>query len=211
MKRRALFIVDLQKDFCPGGSLAVPFGDKIVSLINEMMPKFDIVIASREWHPVNHKTFTTENPGSKIFDQVEISGKMMTIWPPHCVQNTEGAEFHPDLNLTNVKVFSKGVEIDNHPFSGFLAVDENGISAEDYLNKNAIDEVYVVGLAGDYCVKETASDCSVFFKTYFILDATRFISKPQTTLKNLIENGVDIINSGDLEYFLTEKNSYNVK
>lgn len=205
--KRALFIVDPQNDFCPGGSLSVPFGDKIFPIINNIMGKFDIVIASRDWHPVNHKSFTTENDGKKVMDVVKVDGKDMIIWPPHCVQNTDGAKFHPNLKFDGM-VFTKGDNPKEHPFSGFVGVNSDGVSVEKYLTDNKVDEIYVVGLAGDYCVKETALDCSVFFKTYFIIDATRFIGPLGPTAENLAHNGVLVINSEDLDLFLSDEKCY---
>ena len=201
--KRALFIVDPQIDFCPGGNLPVPFGDKIMEKINTIMWNFDVVIASRDWHPANHKSFTTENPGTKVLDVVKIDGKDMVIWPPHCVQNTEGAKFHPDLKFEG-PIFTKGDNPYEHPFSGFAGVNDDDVTVESYLKEKEIDEVYVVGLAGDYCVKETALDCSVFFKTYFIVDLTRFIGEMNPTLEELVKNDVMVINSNDLHIFLSD-------
>ena len=210
--KRALFIVDPQLDFCPGGSLAVPFGDQIFSVINSIIDKFDVVIASRDWHPLDHKCFDINNPGTKIFDVINVDGKDMTIWPVHCVQNDPMAEFHSSLKDKNITVFTKGDNPMEHPFSGFVGYNaELGINVKEYLKNLDIDEVYVVGLAGDYCVKETALDCSVFFKTYFIVDATRFIGEMNPTIEDLVKNGVMITNSSDLEYFLSDNNYHNKK
>jgi nicotinamidase/pyrazinamidase len=209
--KRALFLVDIQNDFCPGGSLAVPFGDKIVLPINKIIDKFDIVIASRDWHPVNHRSFTTENPGTKVLDVIKVDGKDMVVWNPHCVQNTDGAKFHPDLHIDGVPIFTKGDNPKEHPFSGFAGINEDGLSVEKFLKEKKVDEVYVVGLAGDYCVKETAMDCSVFFKTFFIADLTKFIGEMNPTIEELAENGVMIINSKDLYIFLSDENLYESK
>jgi nicotinamidase/pyrazinamidase len=198
--KKALFIVDPQLDFMPGGSLAVPFGDKIIPLINSLMSKFEIIIISRDWHPANHKSFTTNNKGTKIFDKIKVKGKEMIIWPPHCVQDTDGAKFHPDLKIEGLPVFTKGDDMNEHPFSGFSGT-MDGITVEKYLKDKGVDEVFVVGLAGDYCVKETALDCSVFFKTYFIVDATKFIGEMTPTLEELVKNDVMVMNSSDFEVF----------
>lgn len=208
MKKRALFIVDPQVDFCPGGSLAVPFGDKIMPIINDLIKKFEIVIVSRDWHPVNHKSFTTENPRTNVLDVIKVNNKDMVIWPPHCVQNTSGAEFHPDLEIKDFPVFTKGDNVNEHPFSGFVAINQELGTVEKYFKDKEVDEVYVVGLAGDYCVKETALDCSVFFKTYFIVDATRFIGEMELTLNELVKNDVMVINSNDIDIFLNDNDFY---
>lgn len=207
--KKALFLVDIQNDFCPGGSLAVPYGDKIVPIVNSLIEKFDIVVTSRDWHPADHKSFTTENSGSNVFDVVKVNGKDMVVWPPHCVQNTDGAKFHPDLNVDKFPVFTKGDNPMEHPFSGFVGYNaELGINVKEYFEKLEVKEVYVVGLAGDYCVKDTAIDCSAFFKTYLILDATRFIGEMNPTIEDLAKNGVMITNSIDLEYFMSDNNYY---
>lgn len=208
--KRALFLVDIQNDFMPGGALAVPFGDRIIPIINEIIPKFDLVIASRDWHPKNHLSFTIEN-GKNVLDTIEVNEKEMVIWPPHCIQNTEGAKFHPDLKLPyNIEIFTKGDKVHEHPFSGF-AGKSKGTSAKDYLKNMKIDEVYVVGLAGDYCVKDTAIDASLDFKTYFIVDATRFIGDMTTTIENLIKENIIIINSKDLDIIMSDEPYYKEK
>ena len=211
--KRALFIVDPQKDFCPGGSLAVPFGDKIVPVINKLInsKKFDVIIVSRDWHPADHKSFTSENPGKNVLDIVQVNGKDMIVWPPHCVQNDPMSAFHPDLQLKNVMIFTKGTDPLEHPFSGFGAVNENGLTVQQYLDNEGVGEVYVVGLAGDYCVKDTAIDCSVFYKTYFIVDATRFIGEMTPTLESLAKDGVMIINSHDIDIFMSNNEFYEDK
>ncbi len=205
--KRALFIVDLQNDFMPGGSLAVPNGDKIVPIINDIIPRFDVVITSRDWHPANHKCFTTENPGKNVLDVVGTGKDRMIIWPPHCVQNSDGAKFHPDLKVDKFPVFTKGDDPNIHPFSGFngYCAEMGGISVQQYFKNVGVDEIYVVGLAGDYCVKETALDCSVFFKTYFIIDATRFINEMTSNIEDLAKNGVMVINVKDLDIFLSDE------
>lgn len=208
--KRALFLVDLQLDFMPGGNLPVPFGDKIVSIINSLIGKFDTVIASRDWHPIDHMSFTTNNPGTKILDKIKVDGEDMIIWPPHCIQNTEGASFHKDLKMDNIPIFTKGDYKKEHPFSGFYGICDD-ISVEKYLKSKKIEEVYVVGLAGDYCVKETALDCSVFFKTYFIIDAVKFIGDPNDTVNELVKNDIMIINSNDIDIFLNEKTCHENK
>lgn len=200
MTKRALFIIDVQNDFCPGGSLAVPFGDKIVPIINSLISRFEIVIISRDWHPVDHKSFTTNNDGTKIFDKIKVNGKPMTIWPPHCIQDTDGAKFHPDLKIEGFPIFTKGDNVNEHPSSGFSGT-MDGITVEKYLKDKDVSEVFVVGLAGDYSVKETALDCSVFFKTYFIVDATKFIGDMNPTLEELVKNDIMVMNSSDFEVF----------
>ena len=147
---RALLIVDLQNDFCPGGALAVREGDKVVPVINKVIDKFKIIVASKDWHPED----------SVHFDK----------WPKHCIRNTEGAEFHPDFKTETVnKVFIKGTEGKDDGYSAFQATNEN---LEKYLQERNVDELYITGLATDYCVLQSALDAiKKGFKTYVLADA----------------------------------------
>ncbi|MEO0257837.1 MAG: bifunctional nicotinamidase/pyrazinamidase [candidate division WOR-3 bacterium] len=157
----ALIIVDVQKDFCPGGALAVPHGDEVVPVINNYIEIFKnhggLIIATRDWHPENHSSFS-EHGG---------------IWPPHCIQNTEGAEFHDELKLPNdVIVISKADHPDKEAYSGF-----DGTNLEKVLRGHGIQRVFVAGLATDYCVKATVLDALRFnFFTFLLLDATRGVN-----------------------------------
>jgi nicotinamidase/pyrazinamidase len=137
---KALLIVDFQNDFTPGGALAVPGGDRIADRVNELASseEFDLVVATRDWHPPDHGSF-------------EESGGP---WPVHCVQGTEGAELHPALDRSNVDVvIDKGEEAATEGYSGF-----EGTELAELLREHEVDEVLVVGLATDYCVKNTALD-----------------------------------------------------
>ncbi len=134
--KRALLIVDVQNDFCPGGSLAVPGGDAIVPVINALMPRFELVIASKDWHPAASVHFRR--------------------WPPHCVQGTPGAELHPQLHQTAIaQLFLKGTRDRDDGYSAFEATN---LDLAAYLREQQVEELFVVGLATDYCVKATALD-----------------------------------------------------
>jgi nicotinamidase/pyrazinamidase len=138
----ALVIVDFQNDFAPGGALAVPHGDEIAGRIAELLDsgRFDLVVATRDWHPADHGSFDTQNPPG--------------IWPPHCIQNTQGAELHPGLDRARVDVVvDKGKESWKDGYSGF-----EDTTLEDVLRERGIDAITVVGLATDYCVRQTALD-----------------------------------------------------
>lgn len=151
---KALLIVDLQNDFCPGGALPATEGDRIVPVINKLMDKFDVVVASRDWHPTDSVHFEK--------------------WPIHCVRETLGAEFHPDLDAGKIdKVFLKGTNDKDDGYSAFEATNEN---LADYLRKNKVDEVYVTGLVTEYCVKQTVLEAlRQDFKTFLIEDAVQGI------------------------------------
>lgn len=192
--KKALIIVDPQLDFMPGGSLAIPNGDEIVSHINDTISDYewDVIIVTREWHPNDHKCFTIINH-KNVLDVVDVNGKPMIVWPPHCVQNTEGAKFHPDLKLDNAILFTKGDDINEHPFSG-SAGKHGGILLIHYLKNLGIEVVHLVGLAGDYCVKFTAIDCIKYFDVYFDLKGIRFLNDPTETIDELKSIGVRVIN-----------------
>ena len=141
----ALLIVDVQRDFCPGGALAVPDGDAVVPRANAMARSgaFDLVVATRDWHPVDHGSFTDADPPGR--------------WPVHCVQGTPGAELHPDLDRDAIDtVIDKGTAVDTEGYSGF-----DGTELAELLRERGIDRVTVVGLATDYCVRATALDARV--------------------------------------------------
>ncbi len=152
MGKKALFIVDVQKDFCPGGALPVPEGDKVVPVINKLMDYFEYILASKDWHP----------PKTKHFEK----------WPPHCIQGTEGSEFCDGLNSERItQVFLKGTGTEDDGYSAFEATN---INLEEYLKKHGIDHLYVTGLATDYCVRATTLDAlKKGFKVTVVSDAVR--------------------------------------
>ena len=174
----ALILVDIQNDLIPGGSLPVPLGNEIIKLVNELQDSFELVVATQDWHPNNHKSFATQHPGKKQFETISLHGLDQVLWPDHCVQGTKGAEFHRDLNMNKVEaVFRKGMNPDIDSYSGFY---DNGYKKATglagYLRDRGVKKVYVCGLAADYCVAYTAKDASKEnFETYVIEDATRAI------------------------------------
>ena len=195
---KALIVVDVQNDFCPGGSLAVPDGDKIVPIINELLKKFELVIFTKDWHPANHFGFASSHEGFKPFERLEPDNEDI-LWPDHCVQDTPGAEFHPSLDLSKCKkdfyIFKKGILNDGQGYSAFEDTDLAG-----FLDGKNVTDVYICGLAGDYCCKNTAIDASnQGFNTFFIMDAIKFIDKDTTlTLSDLYDADVKITESWEL-------------
>lgn len=182
---RALILVDIQNDFAPTGALPVPEGDQVVPVVNKLQEKFELVVATQDWHPENHKSFAihhNKQPGEVI----QLNGREQILWPVHCVQGTKGAEFIPGLNMDKVaRVFKKGMDPEVDSYSGFFDNDhKTGTGLMEYLREQGVDEVYINGLALDVCVKFTAMDArSLGFKTFLVEDATR---------------GVDV-NEGDSE------------
>lgn len=172
----ALIIVDLQNDFTEGGALAVPDGNSIISVVNALAPKFDIVVATQDWHPASHKSFASSHEGRKPFDKIQLHELDQVLWPDHCIQGTAGAEFHPELNTNPIEaVFRKGMNPDIDSYSGFH---DNGhrknTGLAGYLHDRNVTEVYVCGLAADYCVYFTAKDAlEEGFVAHIIEDATR--------------------------------------
>jgi nicotinamidase/pyrazinamidase len=172
----ALIIVDMQNDFVEGGALAVIGGSELVPLINRLQPHFDLVVATQDWHPANHGSFAANHPGRKPFDLIELGGLSQTLWPVHCVQNTPGADFVPGLDRDRwAAVFQKGTDPEIDSYSGLF---DNGkrraTGLGGFLKERGVDQVYVLGLATDYCVKFTALDAvGLGFKTTLIEDASR--------------------------------------
>ncbi len=122
--RKALIVVDVQNDFCPGGALAIIDGDSIIPRINSMMERFDFVIATQDWHPQNQISFASNNPGKNIYDQINISGISQTLWPDHCVQGTRGAEFHDDLDSDKFSlILRKGMDPQIDSYSAFIFIE----------------------------------------------------------------------------------------
>jgi nicotinamidase/pyrazinamidase len=178
---KALLIVDVQNDFCPGGALAVPEGDKVVPIINRLMDRFDVIVASKDWHP----------PQSVHF------GK----WPPHCVQNTPGADFHPKLQSKRIQqVFLKGTRNKDDGYSAFEATNDD---VQRYLQSRGVSELYVTGLATDYCVKASALDAvKRNFTTYVVTDAVAAVDVQPgdggKALEEMKAAGVAAVTSRDL-------------
>ncbi|WP_322971814.1 bifunctional nicotinamidase/pyrazinamidase [Faecalibacter sp. LW9] len=171
---KALIIVDVQNDFIPGGKLAVPEGDTIIPRINELQKKFDLVVATQDWHPANHKSFASQHEGKNPFDIIELNGIQQTLWPDHCIQGTPGANLHLDLNTNRIEaIFRKGTNPEIDSYSGFF---DNGrkknTGLHGYLQDRKVDAVYVCGLAADYCVYYTAMDALSLGYSTSILDAS---------------------------------------
>jgi nicotinamidase/pyrazinamidase len=202
MSINALILVDIQNDFVPGGALAVPEGDQIVPLVNRLQRCFDLIVATQDWHPATHGSFANNHARRQPGDLVNLNGLPQILWPDHCVQNTAGADFVAALDQTRwSKVFQKGTcpEIDS--YSGFF---DNGrrhaTGLGDYLQERGATDVYVAGLATDYCVQFTALDARhLGFKTTLIDDAARGVElKPGDVARaiNEMKNaGVAVVTS----------------
>lgn len=191
---KALLIIDIQNDFLPGGSLEVVEGHKIIPVINSISNKYDLVIATQDWHPWNHKSFASNHSDKEEFEIITLKGQDQVLWPDHCVQGSEGAEINIDLDLNPVSaIFRKGMNPEIDSYSGFFDNDhKNATGLSDYLKGKGVTEVYLVGLAADFCVAYTAMDAvSEGFKTFIIERATKAINE-----ENFVKIRKDLESSG---------------
>ena len=188
---KALILVDLQVDFCPMGALEVKDGDQVIAVANRLMEAFDFVVATKDWHPGNHGSFAANHPWRYPGQVIDLHGLPQVLWPMHCVQNSFGAEFYPTLESDRInEVIYKGTDPEIDSYSGFF---DNGhrkaTGLKDLLLDHKIDEVFIMGLATDYCVKFTALDAvEIGFKTWLIQDGCKGVElNPGDTEKALKE------------------------
>ncbi len=175
---KALILIDLQYDFMPGGALAVPHGDEVVTVANALMPGFEFVIATRDWHPADHGSFASQYPGRKPGDVIELEGLQQVLWPDHCVQGTRGAELHAGLDAGHINhVVFKGSDRQVDSYSAFFDnARKRSTGLETYLHDRAVTKVHLIGLATNYCVKFSALDAAELgLQTFVIRDGCRGI------------------------------------
>ena len=175
---RALILVDLQNDFLPGGALAVPRGDQVVAVANALQAQFRHVLATKDWHPAGHRSFASSHPGCKPGQVVEVAGLDQILWPDHCVQDTPGAEFAPDLDTERIEhIVFKGVDPEVDSYSAFFDnARRRRTGLADQLRERGIDELYILGLATDYCVLFTVLDAlDLGFRTHVVVDGCRAV------------------------------------
>jgi len=194
----ALIVTDIQNDFLPGGALAVPRGDEVVPVANRLMDRFELVVATQDWHPADHGSFAANHPGRNIGDVIDLNGLQQVLWPVHCVQGTPGAELSPDLGRSRIeRVFRKGIDPAIDSYSAFF--DNRHLRATglgDFLRQRNVRDVYLCGLATDYCVKFTALDAvALGLRTHVIVDACRGVN----------------LNSGDVDAAIAEMRSAGVE
>jgi nicotinamidase/pyrazinamidase len=200
---RALIVVDLQNDFCPGGALQVGKGDEVIAVANRLLPHFTTVAATQDWHPPNHQSFAANHPGKQPYEMIDLHGLMQVLWPVHCVQATRGAELHGDLDRSRItEIFHKGTDPEVDSYSGFF---DNGkrkaTGLGEWLRSRWIQQVYVMGLATDYCVRATALDArSLGFDVWLVQDGCRAVEvKPgdgERAIAELRGAGCAIVESG---------------
>ena len=200
---KALLLIDIQNDFLPGGALAVPEGDAILPLVNQLQEQFGLVVATQDWHPQNHKSFASQHTGRQVFDTIQLQGLEQVLWPDHCVQGTAGADFSAELRMQKVEaIFRKGMNPEIDSYSGFY---DNGhlksTGLADYLRGKGVTDIYLAGLAADYCVYFSAKDAlQEGFKAHIIEDATRAISPEgfEKAKADIEAGGGEIVQSSSL-------------
>lgn len=201
----ALLLVDIQNDFCAGGALAVADGDAVVEVANALSPRFELVVATQDFHPASHLSFAVNHPGKQTYELIDLDGLPQVLWPPHCVQGTLGAELHPSLEQSRItRVFRKGTDARIDSYSGFY---DNGhrkaTGLGDYLKQRGVTDVVILGLATDYCVRWTALDArSLGFGVRVVEDGCRGVSLAPDDVPKAFDEmraaGVEIVRSSEL-------------
>ena len=198
---KALIIIDIQNDFLPGGSLEVKGADAIIQVVNHLQEYFNMVVATQDWHPKNHSSFASNNPGKEPGDHVILEGIDQVLWPDHCVQGSPGAEWPQELHTDRiVRVIRKGNDPTIDSYSGFF--DNQHLRAtglHDFLQKHGINFLVLTGLATDVCVKFTALDAlKLGYEVFLVEDATKAVGGDKAhhdTLEELSERGAKVVNS----------------
>jgi len=194
----ALILIDIQNDFLPGGSLEVPKGDEIIDNVNSIMDNYNIVVATKDWHPKDHISFASNHKNKNVGQIIKINNLDQMLWPDHCIKDSKGSEFPKKLNSHKIhKIFYKGVDSDIDSYSGFYdngKIRSTGLS--NFLKKSNINQVDIVGLATDYCVKYSSIDAyNEGFKTKVLCSCVRGISvqTTETAFKEMKDMGISII------------------
>lgn len=207
----SFIIVDVQYDFLPGGALAVAEGDRIIPVINHLLPKFEHVVATQDWHPADHRSFAANHPGCSVGQVIDLDGLPQVLWPVHCVQGTPGAELSKELALpANIPTVRKGTDPSIDSYSGFF---DNGhrkaTGLRDFLKRLNGREIFVCGLATDYCVKFTALDAmQLGFTVFLIQDACRGVNLAPGDVERAVNEmrgaGVSVIQSDQVAALLSK-------
>lgn len=190
MKKKALIMVDLQNDFCEGGHLAVPGGDEVIPLANQLQPYFELVVATIDWHPQDHMSFAVNHSGCRVGDIIIVDEIPQVLWPEHCVQHSKGAEFHPHLEVKKIKkIIHKGIDKKIDSYSAFFDnAHKRSTGLGEYLRSEQVEDVYIMGLATDYCVKYSTLDAlHLGFNVYIIENACRGVELHPGDIAGAIE------------------------
>jgi nicotinamidase/pyrazinamidase len=212
---KVLVLVDIQNDFCPGGALAVPEGDLVVPVANRLISSgaFDIIVATKDWHPANHVSFAANHEGRNVFEQIALASGPQTLWPTHCVEGTPGAELHAGLLQDRIDhIVHKGTDPEIDSYSGFFDNNhkketplQGALQREAHARGVGRDDITVTicGLALDYCVAATARDAATLgLKTEVVLDGCRAVNitpgDDLRALQELASVGVEVVISSTL-------------
>ena len=202
--RDALLIIDVQNDFCPGGALPVPHGDEVVPVINRLSPLFQCVVLTQDWHPRGQLSFASRHAGKKPFSVTQVAYGEQTLWPDHCIEGTEGAAFHKDLDTTRARlILRKGFRQEIDSYSAFQENDrETKTGLAGFLREWGIERVFLAGLAYDFCVRHSAVEArAAGFAAVVIEDACRAIGlndSVEAARKDFLKHGVEQVRVSDL-------------
>jgi nicotinamidase/pyrazinamidase len=201
----ALLLIDLQNDFLPGGTLAVPRGDEVLVPANQLQACFELVVATQDWHPADHGSFAANHPGKQPGDVIELDGRPQVLWPIHCVAGTPGAALVAGLNTAHIaQVFRKGTDPLVDSYSGFFDNGRHrGTGLAEFLHARGVTDVYILGLATDYCVKFTALDARrLRLRTFLIADACRGVEHSRgdvaAAIAEMRQAGVEVTTSAEV-------------
>lgn len=204
---KALLLIDIQNGFCPGGNLPVPDGDQVVPVANALIDsgRYDLIVASQDWHPAGHGSFASAHPGKAPFEMGELSGKPQMMWPDHCVQGTADAELRADLHAERIDfIQQKGQNPAVDSYSAFRDNDQAALTGlADYMKTMAVTEIDLLGLATDYCVKFSALDAVDMLPGVtirFVEDGSRGIDPEgvRQAIEEMRAKGIDIVSSRSL-------------
>lgn len=204
VKQSVLIVVDVQNGFTPGGNLAVANADEIIPKINQLVQKFEHIVLTQDWHPVQHISFADNHPNKKPFETIELDYGRQVLWPKHCVQGTRDAEFHPNLNIPTAQlIIRKGCHQNIDSYSAFMEADrKTPTGLNGYLREHQINTVFIVGIATDFCVAWTAIDAAELgFDTYVIEDACKAIDlngSLQQAWQDMSQKGVHRIEASSI-------------
>ena len=203
--KSALILIDLQNDFCQGGTMGVRDTDSLIDSINHLQTKFDLVVATKDWHPANHISFAANHSGLAVGDSVMVSDFSQALWPVHCVQDTYGAAFHSELNSDSIQeTFMKGANKGIDSYSAFFDNNHSQSTGLDvYLREKDVENVYIAGLVTEYCVKYSVLDAiECGFNTYLVPDCCRAVNLTPDAAQLAIEEvqaaGAKIVKSKDI-------------
>lgn len=199
-----LLVIDVQNDFCPGGALAVPDGDAVIAPIQRMAGRFEHVVLTQDWHTPDHFSFASAHAGKKPFEEIELRYGAQTLWPEHCVQGTEGAEFHPGLDVSKAElILRKGFRREIDSYSAFFENDrKTATGLAGYLRERGLGRVFLAGLAYDFCVGYSALDARrLGFGAVVLKNACRAIDLHGSAAameREFAKAGVEVVNTGEV-------------